>query len=240
MSSGDVPAIVQARLSSSRLPGKVLLRLGGVTVLEQVIESTQRFANPVIVATSTDPSDDILASFVRDLGVACVRGPLEDVAARYQWALEQPEIALAEWFFRITADCPLVSAPLARAELEARSPQYDVLYFEDSALPRGIAPELVRKEAFLALQAEDLSASEREHVTLGLYRRRGERTLSLPVPEHYARPEFRLTLDYPDDYRLLGELFEHDRELTAEAALSLLAENERWATLNQACQTAVP
>jgi spore coat polysaccharide biosynthesis protein SpsF len=240
MSSPRVPAIIQARLSSSRLPGKVLLELGPSTVLEQVIEATRRFADPVVVATSTESSDDRLASFLAERGVLWVRGSLHDVASRFETALARPELDAPAWFFRVTADCPVVSEPLAQLLLAARSPERDVLYFEDSALPRGIAPELVRTAAFLDLQAKDLTAVEREHVTLGLYRRRPERAWALPIPDVYRHPEFRLTLDYAEDYRLFAELFARAPGLTAETALALLRADGRIAALNQHRQTAVP
>jgi spore coat polysaccharide biosynthesis protein SpsF len=129
---------------------------------------------------------------------------------------------------------------LGRVAFESRSEGCDVVYFDDFALPRGVAPELVRTNAFFELRRKELSAEEREHVTLGLYKRAPERALALPVPAHFRHPELRLTLDYPDDYRLLVRLFEQDPSLTAERAVERLLREPGLRALNQHCQTAVP
>lgn len=104
-------AIIQARMSSSRLPGKVLLEMGGKPMLAHVIERTRRAqsVDALLVATTTDSSDDPLAAFVASLGVACFRGSLHDVLDRYYQAARplQPERLV-----RITADCPLIDPQL--------------------------------------------------------------------------------------------------------------------------------
>jgi spore coat polysaccharide biosynthesis protein SpsF len=240
MTSPDVPAIVQARLSSSRLPGKVLRSLRGRSVIEHVVEAAREFSYPVIVATSTDPSDDPLAEFLQNCSIPCVRGPLLDVYERFSQTFELPAFRAAEWFFRVTGDCPLLSQDLGQKLLAARKHEADIIYFDDHALPRGVAPELVRTRAFLDLRRVNMTEAEREHVTLGIYRRSRERALALPVPPGLAHPEFRLTLDYAEDYALLSQLFDGSPNLTPEAAVTLLLNNPALASLNRHCQTVVP
>jgi len=100
-------AIIQARMSSSRLPGKVLLDIAGKPMIQHVIERTQRARSldSVIVATTTDPADDPVAAFAASIGVPCTRGSLHDVLDRYYQAAKQHQ---AEIVVRITADCPLI------------------------------------------------------------------------------------------------------------------------------------
>ncbi len=100
-------AIIQARMSSSRLPGKVLMDIAGQPMLQHVIERTRLTGkiDGILVATTTDPTDDILEGFCRQHNVACFRGSLPDVLDRfYQAALRSH----AEVIIRLTADCPLI------------------------------------------------------------------------------------------------------------------------------------
>ena len=100
-------AIIQARMGSSRLPGKVLLDIAGKPMIQHVIERTQRARNldSVTVATTTDTSDDPVAAFAISTGIPCTRGSLHDVLDRYYQAAKQHQ---AEFVVRITADCPLI------------------------------------------------------------------------------------------------------------------------------------
>lgn len=233
------PAIIQARLGSTRLPGKALLRLGSRTALERVVTLSKAFSAQVILATSTSPEDDPLRAAARDLEIPCVRGPLEDVHARYRLALALEECAGSEWFFRVTGDCPLLSPTLARLLLAARSAEVDYAYFADDELPRGLAPELVRTSAFLS--SEDLSSEEREHVTLALYGRGDSaRVRRLEVPSSFQHPELRLTLDYPEDALLLERLFVVDDSISAEGAIEMLLRRPELAALNRHQRTQIP
>jgi spore coat polysaccharide biosynthesis protein SpsF len=100
-------AIFQARMSSSRLPGKVLLAIDGKPMLQHVIERTlrARSLDTVLLATTTDPSDDPLADFAASMEIDCFRGSLHDVLDRYYRAAQT---ARADLIVRITADCPLI------------------------------------------------------------------------------------------------------------------------------------
>jgi spore coat polysaccharide biosynthesis protein SpsF len=234
--------IVQARLSSTRLPGKVLLELGGKTVLERVVEGARRYCDDVVVATSDDPSDDPLQSECERLGARCVRGSLADVFSRFTLALSLPEQQGVDWFFRITADCPLHSAALGKELLAAATAERaDYLYYADEELPRGLAPELLRRAAFDAVDARSLSDDERQHVTLPFYRV-GSRFLArkLPVPAELARPELRLTLDYAEDAALFRAVFAADPDMTGERAVSYLVAHPELARLNQHQRTTAP
>jgi len=233
--------IVQARLSSTRLPGKVLMTLGGRSVLERVVGCARRYCDEVLVATSTDPSDDAVSRECERLDARCVRGSLSDVFSRFALALSQPEHDQVEWFYRITADCPLQSQQLGEALFSARAAETDYLYFADDELPRGLAPELVRRAAFAAIDAARLGPDERQHVTLPLYRTGSQfRTRKLTVPSELAHPELRLTLDYPEDAALFEALFAVDPDMTSEQAVRYLLLHPAVAALNRHRKTAVP
>ena len=109
--SPRVVAIVQARMSSSRLPGKVLLDIAGKPMLARVVARTSRAksAHQVLVATTTDASDDPVAARCDSMGIPCTRGSLHDVLDRYYHAASQ---AKAEIVVRITGDCPVIDPVL--------------------------------------------------------------------------------------------------------------------------------
>lgn len=104
-------AVIQARMSSSRLPGKVLLDIAGRPMLQHVIERTMqaKTIDKLVVATTTDPSDDILELFCYNQGVPCFRGSLSDVLDRYYQTTLQYN---ADVIIRLTADCPLIDPSL--------------------------------------------------------------------------------------------------------------------------------
>ena len=231
-----VVTLIQARMSSSRLPGKVLLPLGGKTVLDQVIARASAFSLQVVVCTSTDASDDPIEAHCARAGVTCARGALDDVFSRFRDALSGVQVARTEWFARVTADCPLVSPTLARACIAAATREDDYVGALSSAVPVGIAIELVRRAAFLAIDPVTLDPPEREHVTLRLYEHPGRyRVRRVAPPPSLFAPEMRLTLDYPEDYALLTTLFERDPDLDAERAIERLRSEPALAQINAAC-----
>lgn len=235
----SIPVVIQARLGSSRLPRKMLVPLGGVTAIERVVHAAQLFSDQVVIATTLEPKDDELVAHAADLGVDCIRGPEHDVLRRFQLALGL--FPRAEWVYRVTGDCPLLAPALASTLARARSDAWDYIYLADDELPRGLAPELVRTKALRALDPASLTAAEREHVTLAWYSEpRSNRALKCPVPREFAHPQFRLTLDYPEDAALFQELYARSPTISPEAALLLLASDPELSALNAACLTAAP
>lgn len=229
--------LIQARMSSSRLPGKVLMPLGDGTVLDQVLRRSAAFSSQVVVCTSVDSSDDPIEAHCQRLGVLCVRGPLDDLFARFRLALERPDVVRTPWFARVTADCPLLSVDLALRLLAHATDDLDYLCVPKDSLPRGLTPELVNRATFDAIDHDSLDAPEKEHVTLRLYEKPGRYRCRLIEPQEALRfPEFRLTLDYEDDYRLLFALFEKTPQLTAEAAIARLRSDPALAAINATCE----
>jgi spore coat polysaccharide biosynthesis protein SpsF len=118
ITSANTIAIIQARMSSSRLPGKVLLDIGGQPMLGRVVERTRRAGRVqrVVVATTTSPDDDPIAKFCSERGYYCFRGSLHDVLERYYQAASQFE---AEIIVRVTADCPVIDPSLIDQTVDA-------------------------------------------------------------------------------------------------------------------------
>jgi len=223
-------------MSSSRLPGKALLPLGGATVLDQVVRRAAAFSKQVVVCTSVDKTDDPIESHCREIGVHCVRGPLEDVFDRFRTTLAHPRVENTEWFARITGDCPLISVELAQRLLDARDKNLDYVCVPQTILPRGISIEVVRRPTFENIDHSRLDSAEKEHVTLHLYEKKGRyNCLWLDPPEAIRHPELRLTLDYAEDYALIKALFDRDPDLSAETAIAHLLSNPELIAINANC-----
>lgn len=165
-------AVLQARTGSSRLPGKVLAPILGRPMILRQLERVgrARCLDEIIVATSTEPDDDELASIVTDAGFPVVRGSLEDVLGRFMLAIEhrQPHAIV-----RLTADCPL-SSPSVIDKVVTHFDVSGADYVSNTIVPTypdGLDVEVIRTEALRAVAAEATDPPEREHVTLGIYRR---------------------------------------------------------------------
>jgi len=198
-----VNAVIQARASSTRLPGKVLRPLAGRSVLGWVVRAAAAApgVDQVIVATSDAADDAPVAAEAARLGALCVRGPLDDVLARFAVAVSSYP---AEAVIRLTADCPLLDPALIGrlATIWRAEPALD--YVSTTlvrTLPRGFDAELVRASV-LAEQVDEAVGSDREHVTSGIYRQPSRYACSGVVVAP-AADDLRVTLDTPEDWRLL-------------------------------------
>jgi len=201
-----INAVIQARVGSTRFPGKVLEDLGGRPVLEWVVRAARSATqiDTVVVATSTKAADDDVAELAENLGVAVVRGSEDDVLSRFVAALDAHP---ADAIVRLTADCPLLDPTLIDAVAGAwvASPTHDyVSTVLVRCLPRGMDVELVTAGA---LRAVDRTAvgHDRIHVTSGLYAQPSAyRLLGLCVTP--PANDLRVTLDTREDLALLRAL----------------------------------
>jgi spore coat polysaccharide biosynthesis protein SpsF len=201
-------AILQARMSSTRLPGKVMADLEGAPMILRQIERLKRSRRleGVVVATSTDPSDDILAAVLALHDVPAHRGPLDDVLARYAGALAAHP---AEVVVRLTADCPLADPEVIDATIDlltGNGLDYAANTPAHRTYPKGLDVEVARASALLRAAREATDPYEREHVTPYLYRH----------PETFAQDfisqavdegEVRWTVDRPDDLEFVRAVY---------------------------------
>jgi spore coat polysaccharide biosynthesis protein SpsF (cytidylyltransferase family) len=202
-----VVAVVQARMSSTRLPGKVLAELAGRPAIELLLErlSRARELDRIVVATSVDPSDDPVAATVANAGIAVVRGPLQDVLARYALAGETHD---CDAVVRITGDCPLIEpavVDLVVARWRAGTEDFVANCFEPRTYPQGTDTEVISWPALREAADEAVDPIEREHVT-PFVRRRPERYSQVRLDLSPPAGEIRLVLDTADDLEALRAL----------------------------------
>ncbi|WP_410577021.1 cytidylyltransferase domain-containing protein [Amycolatopsis sp. lyj-108] len=198
-----VNAVIQARASSTRLPGKVLRRMAGRSVLGWVIRAAA--ASPgidnVVVATSTEASDDAVAEEAARHGALVARGPLDDVLARFAVAVESYP---ADAVVRLTADCPLLDPGLIGQLVAQWRAQPSLDYLSTvlvRTLPRGFDAELVRT-GVLVEQVETARGADREHVTSGIYTK-PERYSCAGIVVSPPADDLRVTLDTPEDWAVI-------------------------------------
>lgn len=202
--------IVQARMGSTRLPGKVLQDLGGRPMLAQQIRRLKRFreADEVMVATTEGAGDDAIAALARDLGVACFRGSEDDVLARYVGAARQ---AQAEVIVRVTADCPLIDPEVGDRvirELVDHASRCDyAANVLNRTYPQGLDVEAMFWDTLLRIHRIAASPAEREHVTV-LPRMRPDLFLCRSVADDQNNADLRWTVDEERDLELIRILYE--------------------------------
>lgn len=253
-------AIIQARMSSSRLPGKVLLEIAGQPMLVHVVERTRRAqtVHQVVVATTTDPSDDPIQHLCQARGYPFYRGSLHDVLDRYYQAARQFQ---AEVIVRITADCPLIDPGVIDHTVRAffggtNPPRWD---FAANRLPPpwkrtypiGLDTEVC---TFAALEQAWQKADElyqREHVMPYLYQNSPVfDSLNLPPQLPPLQPgqfrlllvnhspdygAFRWTVDTPADLELVRQIFARfpgRDDFTWQEVLRLFEQEPRLAQIN--------
>jgi spore coat polysaccharide biosynthesis protein SpsF len=202
-------AIVQARMGSTRLPGKVLKLLAGRPMLGHLLEQLKKAKTltGIVVATSTLPEDEVIVNFGKSCGVSTFTGSATDVLARY---LGAAQAVRADVVVRITADCPLNDPQTVdRAIRYFLDNDFDlVIEGKEKVLPRGLDVEVFSMQALLRAEKVAHDGPSREHVTFYMYRHPTEFKVGyFPVPPELRHPEWRICVDEPADFRLMEEIF---------------------------------
>jgi glutamate-1-semialdehyde aminotransferase/spore coat polysaccharide biosynthesis protein SpsF (cytidylyltransferase family)/predicted dehydrogenase len=206
-SEGPVVAIIQARMGSSRLPGKSLAEIEGRPMLWQVIQRVKRsrLVGRVVVATSTAPADDAIEKMCQESGVPCHRGSENDVLDRFYHAARAEKAAQV---VRITADCPLIDPELI--DRVVRRFQLGDLDYASNAMvrsyPDGLDTEIFSFSALERAWHEASKTSEREHVTP--YLRSGKfRTANVENDSTALYQHYRWTVDEAEDLEFIRAVY---------------------------------
>jgi spore coat polysaccharide biosynthesis protein SpsF len=202
-----VVALVQARMGSTRLPGKVLMDLGGETVLGRVLNRLRRthLIQEIVVATTTSVPDVAIAQECVRLGIPFFRGSECDVLDRYYRAARECQ---AKAVVRITADCPLIDPELVDDTVRSFLQQH-ADYASNVAprtYPRGLDTEIFSATALERAWREARSSYEREHVTPYIYEH-PQRFKLIAVRGQTDYSCHRWTLDAPEDLQLLRAIY---------------------------------
>lgn len=204
-------AILQARMSSTRLPGKVLRPLAGAPMIQRQVERLRRCRriDRLVVATSDDRSDDVLADICNSAPVAVFRGSLDDVLGRYIGAVD----AFGEQaghVVRLTGDCPLADPELIDAVIARHietGADYTANTWGRRSFPKGLDADIVRTAVLREAGAEAVDSYEREHVLPFVYRR-PERYDLQGLTQDADEGEVRWTVDTPDDLAFVSAVYD--------------------------------
>jgi spore coat polysaccharide biosynthesis protein SpsF len=229
-------AIIQARMGSTRLPGKVLLPLLGRPILSRVVERTARagLVDEVVVATTVDPSDDPIVNLAVDEGWAVERGSENDLLDRY---VRTARAHKADIVVRITSDCPLIDPTLIDQTIDAfvdGRGGYASNTLEPRTYPRGLDVEVVAREALEQAWRDDADPASREHVTPFLYRN-PERFRLVRVSSPDDQSAHRWCVDTSEDYELVRRIYDAlpRDDFTWRQALEVVDSHPLWASINR-------
>ncbi|WP_374571859.1 cytidylyltransferase domain-containing protein [Phenylobacterium sp.] len=202
--------ILQARMSSTRLPGKVLQPVLGQPMIARQVERLRRSRriDRLVVATSDQPDDDGLAEVCEGLGLGVFRGSLDDVLDRFHGALSA--FGPADTVVRMTADCPLTDWALIDRVIDAHlegGGDYASNTPPERTFPHGLDVEVMRAEALETAWREAKDPYEREHVTPFIYRH-PERFALAYVSDAPSLAHLRWTVDLPADLAFVRYVYE--------------------------------
>lgn len=232
-------AIVQARMTSTRLPGKILKPLLGVPMLQRQLERMRQAStlDEILIATTTLSSDDAVEQLAHRLDLRCVRGSEQDVLSRYVLAAVASD---AELIVRVTADCPLIDGGVIDrvvSTCEARATEVD--FVSNTLLrtyPRGLDVEAFFTDTLLRMDRQATSPQAREHVTYHLYAEMPALYRQLQVTDTENHSKLRWTVDTTLDFALIDRIYEkfslHEKSLDYAALVKLVSADNGLATMN--------
>lgn len=227
--------IIQARMGSSRLPGKVLMPLGDTTVLDYVVSRCRKVqgVSEVVVATSALPQDDAIETWCTENRVSFFRGSEDDVLSRYYHCVQNYK---SDYIIRVTSDCPFVDYEMASDIVQAMNAQPADYIKVVGDLPRGLVVELFSYKALEFIHQNGHEPRHREHVTYYGYEYPEQFTVTTyHPPTSIQQPQLRITLDTEDDYQLcqaIANYFRDNKLVSSQKVVDYLLKNPEVAAIN--------
>lgn len=199
--------VTQARMTSTRLPAKVAKKVLGKTLLQYHIERLRMSGFPVYVATTTNQTDDILVDLCKEWDVPYFRGSEADVLSRFAGLAKTFKL---DTVVRVTSDCPLIDGNLIRESYlkykEDFGPETYVTNCQRRTYPRGFDFEIFSAQTLLEMDRIATQPYEREHVTPYIWKTAPEKFKIKHITRDDDASEFRMTVDEPDDFKLIEKL----------------------------------
>lgn len=205
-----VVAIIQARMGSTRLPGKVMKEIVGKPMLWHIVNrlSWSKLIDEIVIATTTNKEDLIIVEFAEKQGISCYAGSAEDVLDRYYQVAQKFG---AEIIVRITADCPLIDPNIADKIIDNFLIDAELDYASNTLVPTypdGLDVEVLSLNALEKAWKNANKKSEREHVTP--YIKNHPETFKLVnVKENFDLSSLRWTVDYPEDFHFIETIYKN-------------------------------
>ncbi|MDD5431174.1 MAG: glycosyltransferase family protein [Candidatus Pacebacteria bacterium] len=231
-----IVTVIQSRMNSRRLPGKALLDLRGTSALQRVLERIKpsKYVQEIYLATTADPSDDILEQWAAKNGIKCYRGSTTDVLSSYYQIIKKTG---ADGVVRITGDCPLIDYEIIDKVFEAfLAGDCDcATNTTPPTFPDGLDVEIFSSKAIEKSQQEAKSDFEKEHINVYIYQNPGIFKIKNVTNEENLSA-YRLTLDTPEDKKLLesliGECEKSGKYCHLKEIAEILKNNPSWSDIN--------
>ena len=240
-----IVATIEARMTSTRLPGKVLKECQGKSMLALMVERVQRarHIDEVVIATTVNVTDDVIVEEANRLGVGFYRGSEDNVMSR---VLEAAKAHKADIIVELTGDCPLMDPALIDEAVEAYLDSgvdylsnFNYLTFDTAeTYPIGCSVQVFRTAVLDDAFSRTDDPLDLEHVSRFIYQHLDLYSVKfIGAPEHLRAPEVSITLDTPEDFQLIEAVFDHlypkDPEFTLADILDFLKEHPEIAALNR-------
>jgi Spore coat polysaccharide biosynthesis protein F, CMP-KDO synthetase homolog len=230
--------VIQARVGSSRLRGKILKPLAGLDVLTYDVLRCRQIKGiaKIIVATSIEKQDDAVEQWCSNHDVTCFRGSELDVLDRY---VQASKPYAPDYVTRVTADCPFVDFELGSEMVRFMEEKcVDILDLEPG-IPRGLPVEIISFSSLLYIHEHGHENRHREHVTYYAYEHKDEfKRATFPLPANRKFPDLRITLDTKEDYELIKAIAEHfcDPLVSSVDVIQFLQKHPEIAQINAMIQ----
>lgn len=199
--------IIQARMTSTRLPGKVMLPIGECSVLEIMLARLGDLAEHTIIATTNDGTEAPIIELCQKLNIRYFQGDTEDVLGRYYFAAKHFGANANDKIIRLTSDCPLIDKELVQQVITTyQENHYDMVSLgPHSGFPRGLDTCLFSFKLLERTHQQATKPNDREHVTLGMSKFSHITCHNISALSDYSH--YRLTLDEPSDYKAILEIY---------------------------------
>ena len=237
--SEKVVGIIQARMGSTRLPGKVLKKIKGKPMLQYTIESLRNceLLDQIIVATSNLRKDDAIEEFSEEVGVDLFRGSEKNVLSRYYHAAKENN---ADVVVRITGDCPLIDYQITDQVIQLYLDNKKEVDFASNNLertfPRGVDVSVFSFFALEMAYKNSTLKAEKEHVTPYITETHIDefKLINYEAQEEYRHPDIRITVDEKDDFKLVKKIVNkiENEPITLDDVIELLTQNQELLKIN--------
>ena len=237
-----IVATVEARMSSSRLPGKVLMDVLGKPALERLVERLRRVPalDDLVIATSVNPADAAIETMAKQIGARCYRGSEEDVMDRVVQAARSAE---ADVIVEVTGDCTLLAPEVIQRAIDLyKTGDYAIVSNTwKLSYPQGADAQVFSLDLLEAASQQTGDLAHREHVSLFFYENPNRyRIHHFEAPDAFKAPELRFQLDYPQDLEFIRAVYQalypSNPSFSLKEIFALLEQNPELKQINATMQ----
>lgn len=201
---------IEARMTSSRLPGKVMMPLGNTHVLDMMVQRVKKskHVNDIIIATTINKEDDVIVEFCKANNISYFRGSENNVFER---VLQTHEKFNTDLVVELTGDCPFLEASIIDKVIETYlDNSYDyVSNWIEHTYPIGMSVQVYKYEALKEISKKELTYQDTEHVTPEFYTSGKYKIFNVEAPKELTYPQLSITLDTKEDYEIMNNIATH-------------------------------